>query len=67
MLCESGGDPRAISSAGHRGLYQIGYVHIERIMRLGFTWDDMLIAGPNIAVAYDLQSEQGWDPWTCRP
>ncbi len=57
MLCESGGDPQAVSPAGHRGLYQIGYVHIERITRLGYTWDDMLLAGPNLAVAYDLASE----------
>lgn len=66
--CETGQtfDPGATNGA-HRGLFQIsGTYHRERVARLGFTWDQMYEAGPNITVAADLYAEQGWQPWTCR-
>ena len=59
--CEGG--ETSVGIYGHRGYFQIGEVHLGRIHRLGYTWDDMLVAGPNIAVALDLWDEQGWVPW----
>ena len=62
--CESSYREDAVNGR-HRGIYQISSVHQDRIARLGFTWDDMLEAEPNIVVARDLQREQGWRPWAC--
>ena len=64
--CESEWREDAVSAYGHRGIYQIAPVHIPRIEAMGYTWDDMLLAGPNVAVAYALWLEQGWSPWICR-
>lgn len=63
--CESGLNPAA-RSGQYMGLFQLGNYHRARAARLGFTWDQMLQAGPNIAVAYDLWQEQGWGPWSCK-
>lgn len=63
IFCESTFDPGAEGKAGERGLTQIAFVHIDRIHRLGFTWAQMYEVGPNLAVAYDLWSEQGERPW----
>lgn len=46
-----------------RGLYQINSIHISRIERMGFTWDDMFDCEKNIQVARAIQQEQGWSPW----
>lgn len=72
--CESTGDEtgnnlnEAAKNGPHAGLFQLSRIyHEERARRLGFTWDQMFQAGPNIAVAVDLFAEQGsWSPtWTC--
>lgn len=63
--CESTMRPDAVGRAGERGLMQVHPVHRARIERLGYTWDQMLQPGPNLAVAHDLYREQGWRPWTC--
>lgn len=71
--CESTGDetgehldPAAING-DHSGLFQLARrYHEDRARRLGFTWDQMLQPGPNIAVAADLFAEHQWGPWTCR-
>lgn len=61
-------DPRAVSSTGDTGLWQVnGYWQRDRITRMGFTPDDMLAAGPNTQVAVAIWSEQGFTPWSCRP
>lgn len=68
--CETAGtlDPNSTGAAGERGLLQIhGRYHMDRIHRLGFTWDQMYEPGPNVAVAVNLYAEQGWAPWTCQP
>lgn len=67
--CETGGtfDPTVVNASGHTGLFQISRrYHEARVNRLGFTWDQMREAWPNITVAADLYAEQGWRPWTCR-
>ena len=65
--CESHLDPAARSGA-HWGLFQISdRYHGARVERLGYSWPDLLRAGPNIEVAADLFMEQGWTPWSCRP
>lgn len=63
--CESTLNPRAVNGQ-FRGLFQVGVrIHAARIARLGYTPDQMLEVGPNIAVAVDLRREQGWRPWEC--
>ena len=65
--CETGGtyNPRA-TNGSHAGLAQISRRwHGERIARLGFTWEQMFEAMPNLTVAADIFAEQGWRPWTC--
>lgn len=71
--CESTGDETGnrlderATNGQHAGLFQISRTyHEDRARRLGFTWDQMWTAEPNIAVAADLFSESGWGPWTCR-
>lgn len=67
--CETGRtyDPAVVNSSGHTGLFQLSpRYHTARAQKLGFTWDQMRQAVPNIAVAADLYAEQGWRPWTCR-
>lgn len=60
---ESNWNAQAIGSAGERGLMQIAPVHRERIAALGYSWSDMLLTAPNIAVGWSIYSEQGWAPW----
>ena len=63
--CESTLNPAA-TNGHHAGLFQIAEpYHRARIARLGFTWAQMLEAGPNVAVAADLYGESGWQPWSC--
>lgn len=66
IRCESTMNPRAVGSAGERGLTQIHPIHRQRIERLGFTWDDMFDPAANLTVAFDIYSEQGARPWSCR-
>ena len=44
---------------------QVNIVHIPRIEAMGYTWDQMLEAGPNLDVAHAIWLEQGVGPWTC--
>lgn len=67
MWCESSYSPDA-ESAGNRGLFQINAIHINGwIARAGYSWDDMLSAGPNLEVAWAIYQDQGWGPWSCQP
>lgn len=66
IRCESTMNPRAVGSAGERGLTQIHPIHRQRIERLGFTWDDMFDPVANLTVAFDIYREQGARPWSCR-
>ena len=69
--CENGFDaygywrPGVIGGQGERGIAQIHPIHLERIHNLGYTWDDMFNPTANLAVAYSLFQEQGWEPWAC--
>ena len=68
--CETGRtfNPAARNGA-HAGLFQIsGTYHRPRVARLGFTWQQMYEAQPNIAVAADLYGESNsWRAWSCKP
>jgi len=46
---------------------QLNVIHKARAARLGYSWEEMLEAGPNLCVAYDLWLDQGWGPWSCKP
>ncbi len=63
--CESGLQPTA-RNGQFTGLFQLGRgYHEGRAARLGYSWDQMWEAGPNIQVAADLWAEAGWGPWSC--
>lgn len=65
--CESRHVPTARNGV-HVGVMQLSETfHRERAARLGFTWEQMTEARPNIAVAADLYAEKGWQPWSCKP
>lgn len=65
--CESRLNPAVVSSGGgNLGLFQVNTIHRSRWEAMGYSRADMLTAGPNVAVAYSLWSEQGWRPWSCR-
>ena len=59
--CESTMNPAAISPSGqHIGLFQVSLVH-------GYSVDYLLVPENNVAVAYQLYLDRGWQPWTCGP
>ena len=61
--CES--TLRAWATNGDQfGLYQIGGLHAWRWPDFWSAWSDAL---RNAQMAFDLWSEQGWRPWSCRP
>lgn len=62
--CESGLNPRAVNGQ-YRGLFQLGNYHVGRAEAMGYSWDQMFEAYPNIVVAHNLYAEQGWRPWSC--
>lgn len=63
--CESGLDPANVNGQ-YRGLFQLGNYHKQRAADMGYTWNQMFEAMPNIKVAYNLFLEQGWGPWECK-
>lgn len=68
--CESGPDYYADpwENPGHRGAYQLSYVHAWRFAARGWDWEtDGVIVERNAAIAYEIFSEQGWRPWACSP
>jgi len=60
--CESGLNPRAVGSAGERGLFQVHPVHRAW---LGARWDQLFDPAVNVAVAFEMWTTQGWGPWSC--
>ena len=68
MLCESRGDPNAVSPTDDYGLMQLNRRWQEdRANRLGFDWSQMLEPLPNILVAEAIWREQSWRAWSCKP
>lgn len=63
--CESGLNPGATGAAGERGIFQIHPVNRGYVESLGFTWDQMYQAEPNVIVAATMRAQYGWGPWTC--
>ena len=62
MLCESEGNPNAVSPTNDHGLFQINAVH-----RGSFDWSRRYDPGVNAAFAASLWRQRGWGPWTCQP
>lgn len=60
---ESSGDPSAIYGANY-GLFQVNAVHSWRV---GGDVGALLDPEVNVMIAYQIWSEQGWAPWSCRP
>jgi hypothetical protein len=66
--CESGMNPGAVSRSGkYHGLFQISTIHRGRVESMGYSWDQILDAWVNSAVARAIYDEQGWGPWGCKP
>ena len=69
--CESGVDSAgkldgiyAVSSRNSYGLFQINSIHARRFPDF---WESWMDPAKNTAWAYQIWSEQGWRPWSCRP
>lgn len=69
--CESGVDSAgrldgifATSSRSSYGLFQINAVHARRFPEF---WESWMDPARNTAWAFQIWSEQGWRPWSCRP
>lgn len=58
--CESGLDRRAVSSGGHKGLFQFGEFARENY---GYGWRSKAQA----RAAHAYWEDAGWSPWTCQP
>lgn len=58
-------DPRALSTAGHRGLFQLSpHFHSGRLQ----PGESMYDPEANVRIAFELYAEAGgWGPWSCRP
>jgi Lysozyme like domain len=68
--CESGRDMSGrldgqwATNGNHYGIFQISYVHAPNFPGFYENWMDPVF---NIEVALAIWSEQGWNPWSCRP
>ena len=60
LMCESQGNPNAVSPTNDHGLFQINVVH-----RDSFDWSRRYDPHVNTAFAAQLWGEQGWSPWAC--
>jgi hypothetical protein len=79
LWCESRGDGGAVNGYGHTGLFQISPEwHGWRVLggprrritdelELAQATRRLLEPATNVAVAYAIWSESGWQPWGCRP
>ena len=61
--CESGLRTDVTGAAGERGLMQVHPVNAGLVRQLGYTWEQMYQALPNLEVAYALYLAQGWGAW----
>lgn len=65
--CETGGrweEDAQRPGSQYVGLWQIGTeTHADRIADNGYTAKDMRDGGKNTAVAFDLFTDDGWEPW----
>ena len=56
--------PLAANPSGARGVFQLMPEHAWRFTERGWDyWTDWSDPVKNIAIAYELQAEQGWTPW----
>lgn len=67
--CESGRDMNGrldgawASNGNHYGVFQLSYIHAYRWPDFYDAWMD---PAKNAQWAYEIWSEQGWYPWSCR-
>ena len=64
--CESGDDLHAEPWENwyHRGPFQVSYIHAWRYAERGWDWGTASDE-QHVAIAYEIQQEQGWTPWAC--
>ena len=68
--CESRMDHEAISPTNRNGTRDYGLMQINNGAwqeYFGQRWAQVLNAEQNIAMAYEIYSQYGWQPWTCAP
>ena len=65
--CESAWRARIDSPTGDRGFWQLNRRWQEwRALRRDWTWEDMNDAEKNTEIAFEIWSEQSWQPWTTK-
>ena len=68
--CESRMNPQAISPTNRNGTRDYGLMQINNGAwqeYFGERWAQVLNADQNIAMAHEIYSLYGWQPWTCAP
>jgi hypothetical protein len=65
VKCESAWNRFAVGPVGERGLFQVHPLWRPTIERMGYSWDAMFEAEPNIRVAAEIRRIQGLTAWTC--
>ena len=68
--CESRMNPKAISPINRNGSQDFGLMQINDGAwqeYFGKRWAQVLDTEQNIAMAYEIYSLYGWQPWTCAP
>lgn len=65
--CESEWRAAVDSPTGDTGFFQINRWWQEgRVLRRGWTWEDMKDPEKNTEIAYEMWLEQSWSPWAAR-
>lgn len=57
-------NPANTDGSADKGLFQINTVHEARIARHGWSYEDMTDCEKNLTIAKEIQTEQGWTPWS---
>lgn len=67
MLCESQGNPNAVSPTNDHGLFQINrrYNEANFVQVTGQPWSAVYDPAANTQYAAWLYSQRGWGAWTC--
>lgn len=73
LVCESKGDPGAVSDTNDHGLLQVNAPtwnhpgHSDAVAHfIGVHWDRIYDPWSNLVMAQKIRHHYGWDQWTCQ-